>query len=67
MKDRILWMLTKWMKPCHFFKVVKGPKRDYVKCEYDGGYRKRCGTYECPHFTPTGRYKLARFLGMVKH
>lgn len=66
-KQKFLWFLTKHMKPCYFFHVAKTPKRDYVDCRAYKGYRKKCGTWQCPYFIPTGWYKLARFLGMVKH
>jgi len=66
MKQKWLRFLTKLVKPCHFFRVAKTPKGDYLHCEYDGSYRHKCRTHKCPHFAPTGRYKLAQKLGMVK-
>ena len=67
MKRKWLKFVTMLVKPCHFFGVTKTPKGDYLHCSYDGTRRKRCGTWKCPHFTPTTRYKIARALGMVKH
>ena len=65
-KQKFLWFLTKHMKPCYWFSVTKTPKGDYLHCGYNGSRRKRCGTYNCPHFAPTTWYKIARWLGMVK-
>lgn len=67
MKRRLMRLLTKLVKPCYWFNVAKTRKGDYLHCGYDGTRRKRCGTYRCPHFAPTTRYKIARWLGMVKH
>ena len=65
-KVRIARGMTKLVKPCHFFDAVKTPKGDKLQCGYDHTRRNRCGTVNCPHFTPTTRYKIARLLGMVK-
>jgi hypothetical protein len=66
-KKKFLMFLTRHMKPCHFFSVAKGPKKDYVNCGAYHAYRNRCKTWQCPHFAPTIRYRIARWLGMVKH
>lgn len=42
MKRKWLRFLTKLVKPCHFFRVAKTPKGDYLHCEYDGSYRHKC-------------------------
>lgn len=66
MKQKRLKFMTKLVKPCHFFRVAKTPKGDYLHCGFDGSYRHKCKTFNCPHFAPTVRYRIARRLGMVK-
>lgn len=66
MKKKFLMWLTKHFKPCYFFKVAKGPNKDHVNCGAYRAYRNRCETYRCPYFAPTIRYKIARWLGMVR-
>lgn len=66
-KQKFLMFLTRHMKPCVFFTVVKGPNKDHVNCEAYRRYMNRCKTWQCPYFMPTIRYRIARWLGMVKH
>ena len=63
---RIIHKLTVLVKPCVFFKTIPTPNRDYVNCQFDHSRRKYCKTCDCPHFRPTARYRLARWLGMVR-
>ena len=58
--------LTRLVKPCHFYKAVETPKGDKLICGYDQSRRNRCKTVNCPHFTPTIRYRIARYFGMVR-
>ena len=66
MKKKFLWWLTKHFKPCIFFTVIKGPRKDQVYCKAYRCRRNRCGTRGCPKFVPTTRNKIARWLGMVR-
>ena len=65
-KVRIARGLTKLVKPCVFYKELETPKGDKLMCQYDGSRRNRCRTVNCPHFSPTRRYRIARFFGMVR-
>lgn len=50
------------MKHCVFFKRAKGRKRQ-VRCGFDGSLRNVCRMYGCPHFKPTLRHKIWRWIG----
>lgn len=67
MKKKFLMFLTRHMRPCYFFSVAKGPRKDHVNCGAYHAYLNRCKTWKCPYFAPTIRYRIARRLGMVKH
>lgn len=67
MRDKILRLISRHMKPCYYYTVAKGPKKDHVYCTAYRGYRNRCKTWQCKRFAPTGWYRIARLLGMVKH
>ena len=66
MRKKLLRMISNWMKPCHYFQKIETGRREYLRCGWDGAYRKRCKTRNCPHFTPTGLYKIACRLGMAR-
>lgn len=66
MKQKTAQRLTKLVKPCVFYQETEGAKRDYVLCQFDHSRRKRCGTWKCPHFRPTLRYRIAQRFGMVR-
>ena len=65
-KVRIARALTRFVKPCMFYEAQETPKGEKLKCGYDGSRRNRCGTVRCPHFSPTKRYRIARWFGMVR-
>ena len=65
-KVRIARGLTRLVKPCVFYKETETPKGKQLICQYDGARRNRCRTLNCPHFSPTMRYRIARRLGMVR-
>lgn len=66
MKRKSLEFLSRHFKPCYFYKVAKGPNKDHVNCQAYKAYRNRCKTHQCPYFMPTLRYRIARWLGMVR-
>lgn len=65
-KIRTAQALTRLVKPCMFYKALETPKGPKLSCQYDGTRRNRCGTWKCPHFAPTMRYRIARWFGMVR-
>ena len=65
-KVRVARMMTRFVKPCVFYKETETPKGKQLICQYDGARRNRCKTRNCPHFSPTRRYRFARWFGMVR-
>ena len=65
-KVRIARKMTRFVKPCVFYKETETPKGDKLLCEYDHSRRNRCRTVNCPHFRPTVRYRIARRFRMVR-
>ena len=65
-KVRIARGLTRLVKPCVFYKETETHKGQQLICQFDGSRRNRCRTVNCPHFSPTRRYKIARHFGMVR-
>ena len=65
-KVRIAHGMTKLVKPCVFYAETETPKGAKLICRYDGSRRNRCKTVSCPHFSPTRRYRIARWFGMVR-
>ena len=65
-KVKLARKMTRLVKPCVFYKETETPKGQQLICRYDGSRRNRCKTVGCPHFSPTRRYKIARWFGMVR-
>lgn len=51
------------MKHCVFFKKAKGRKKYQIRCGFDGSLRNACHKYACPHFKPTLRHVIWRWIG----
>jgi len=65
-KVHVARMMTRFVKPCVFYKETETHKGLQLICQFDGSRRNRCKTWNCPHFSPTRRYRIARYFGMVR-